>query len=91
VIFKFNTVFDNFIYDNQKRIIGANVKQDNNILSISARLVVDASGMSAVARTKLSNDCKVENFTLSPRDMFYVTLRYVTLKNPQDQIKYTTT
>jgi flavin-dependent dehydrogenase len=91
VTFVFETTFNDFIYNDQKQIIGANVKTNKGNKQISARLVVDASGIPAVARTKLPLNSKVENFALSPRDMFYVTLRYVKLKNPKtDAIKFTT-
>jgi 2-polyprenyl-6-methoxyphenol hydroxylase-like FAD-dependent oxidoreductase len=87
----YGVAFEDFIYDDQQRIIGAKVKQANKHLQINARLVADCSGIPSVARTKLHNDCKVENFTISSRDMFYVVLRYVTLEHPNtDAVKMTT-
>jgi 2-polyprenyl-6-methoxyphenol hydroxylase-like FAD-dependent oxidoreductase len=87
----YDASFEDFIYDNKKRIIGANVKHGNELLQINARLVADCSGIPSVARTKLHNKCKVENFVISSRDMFYVILRYVTLKHPDtDAVKMTT-
>ena len=39
------------------------------------------------ARTALPEDCPVENFVLSDEDMFYVLLRYVKLRHPEDYLE----
>ena len=75
--FRFNTAFRELRYENG-RIAGI-VTTDGE--EIPARLVVDASGISAVVRRSI-NDPYIENFETGPRDKFYVLLKYVKLKDP---------
>lgn len=75
--FRFNTAFRELRYKNG-RIAGI-VTTDGE--EIPARLVVDASGISAVVRRSI-NDPYIENFETGPRDKFYVLLKYVKLKDP---------
>jgi flavin-dependent dehydrogenase len=90
VEFCYNTSFQDFIFDEKKCIVGAVVKHNDKDVEIRTRLVVDCSGIPSVARRKLPNECTVENFEISPRDMFYVILRYVILDNPEkDKIDHT--
>lgn len=53
-------------------------------LTVRARLTADASGIPSVLRTQLPDNMGIENEMLSPRDQFYVVLRYVNLKNPKE-------
>ncbi len=84
--FRFSTAFQDLIYDEQNRIRGI-VTADGE--EIPARLVVDASGISAVVRRKVQ-DPFMENFETGPRDKFYVLLKYVKLKDPNIQITNST-
>ncbi|MDR3215805.1 MAG: FAD-binding protein [Clostridiaceae bacterium] len=83
VEFLYEAAFQNFIYGDDGRINGAEVLIDGEVVKIGARLVADCSGIPAVARRKLKKGVKVEDFEVSPRDKFYVVLRYVRLKNPE--------
>jgi len=75
--FRFSTAFRELRYENG-RIAGV-ITADGE--EIPARLVVDASGISAVVRRSI-NDPYMENFETGPRDKFYVLLKYVRLKDP---------
>ena len=75
--FQFNTAFRKLRYENG-RIAGIVTTAGEEI---PARLVVDASGISAVVRRSI-NDPYIENFETGPRDKFYVLLKYVKLKDP---------
>lgn len=86
VEFRFETAFDRVMYDDQSRICGI-VTADGT--QIPTRLVVDASGISAVVRRSL-NDPYVENFETGPRDKFYVLLKYVELLDKDIKIEAST-
>lgn len=75
--FRFNTAFQSLRYENG-RIAGIITAEGEEF---PARLVVDASGISAVVRRTV-NDPYMENFETGPRDKFYVLLKYVRLKDP---------
>ena len=77
VQFRFNTTFKELLYENG-RICGIRTSDREEIRT---RLVVDASGISAVVRRSI-NDPFIENFETGPRDKFYVLLKYVKLKDP---------
>lgn len=80
--------FVDFIYDENKKIIGAKVKTENGVEETYSKLVADCSGIPSVARTKLSASSVVESFPLTPKDILYVVLYYVTYNdksiNPTD-------
>lgn len=75
--FRFGTAFRELHYENGR--ISGIVTTGGEI--IPARLVVDASGISAVVRRTV-DDPYMENFETGPRDKFYVLLKYVKLKDP---------
>lgn len=75
--FRFGTAFKELRYENG-RIAGIITTEGEEI---PARLVVDASGISAVVRRTV-RDPYMENFETGPRDKFYVLLKYVKLKDP---------
>lgn len=77
VHFRFGTTFRELCYEGG-RICGIRTTDEEKI---RARLVVDASGISAVVRRSI-NDPFIENFETGPRDKFYVLLKYVKLKDP---------
>lgn len=68
------------------RIAGVKYEKDGKEEEIFARVTVDASGMGGVVRTSLPDGYGVENFKLGGNDMFYVILRYVSLKNEKDYL-----
>ncbi|MDR1940101.1 MAG: hypothetical protein LBQ40_04825 [Clostridiales bacterium] len=88
VEFYYNAAFKDFTYASDGKINGAVIDRGGEKTEISARLVADCSGIPSVARRKLKDGCKVENFEISDRDKFYVVLRYVKLKNPDDYVKF---
>ncbi len=73
--------FKDFIYDEQGRIAGAKYETENGVQEISAKLVADCTGIPAAARTKLPDTSFVENFKLTPKDIFYVVLYYAKYKD----------
>lgn len=82
--------FLDFIYDDRGKISGVRVKDKGEEKEIGAKAVVDCSGITAAGRTRLPDNYGVENFSLTDEDMFYVILRYVTLKNPKDYLEGST-
>ncbi|MBQ8814678.1 MAG: NAD(P)/FAD-dependent oxidoreductase [Lachnospiraceae bacterium] len=86
VEFRFGVCFDELLYDDHRRICGIRTTDGEEIY---ARLVVDASGISAVVRRKL-DDPYVENFETGPRDKFYVLLKYVELLDKSIKIEAST-
>lgn len=68
------------------RISGVRYEKEGEEREIFAKTVVDCSGMKAVVRTALPEGYGVENFSLGGNDMFYVVLRYVSLKNEKDYL-----
>ena len=75
--------FLDFVYDDNGKIAGASLQQDGEVREVAAKLVVDASGIVAAARTRLKDGYGVENFRIADNEKFYVILRYVKLKNPE--------
>lgn len=81
--FEYTAAFEDLIFENGK-VCGVTYRTGNEIKQLSAKLIVDCSGISAVARQKLPSGYGVENFALNPQDMFFVTLWYVKLKKQED-------
>jgi len=79
--FRFGTAFQKLRYEDG-RIAGIITTGGEEI---KARMVVDASGISAVVRRSL-RDPYMEAFETGPRDKFYVLLKYVKLKDPNVQV-----
>ncbi len=82
--------FKDFLYDGKGKIAGVRTRYKGREKKIGARLVADCSGMAAVGRTSLPDAYGVENDKLTDEDMFYVILRYVTLKDPKDYLEGST-
>ncbi len=81
--------FKDFIWDeNGNKIIGAKYVTDEGEKEVYTKLIADCTGIPAVARTKLPNTSTVENYKLTPEDIFYVVLYYAVYKdktiNPMD-------
>ena len=89
-VFKFGCAFEDFLFDDKGKICGVKAKQRGREISLGARIVADCSGMAAVGRLKLPDGYGVENTPLTDEDMFYVILRYVTLKDPKDYLEGST-
>lgn len=58
-------------------VTGVTFQHGGKDVSVTARLVVDASGQGAVVRTALPKKIGVETFKLTNRDVFFVRLRYI--------------
>jgi flavin-dependent dehydrogenase len=87
-----NTEYASPVFDGENRLTGAVLCRNGAELRIKTRLTADASGIEAAVRTRLPEDYGVETFVTGPRDQFYVVLRYVKLKNPeQDAVDVTRT
>jgi flavin-dependent dehydrogenase len=81
--FVYEAKFKDFTYGSDGRISGAVISVGGEETAVGARLIADCSGIPAVARRKLKKGAKVEDFEVSPREKFYVVLRYAQLKNPE--------
>lgn len=68
--------FCDFLYDENGKRIGAKYIKDGETVEVEATLVADCTGIPSVARTKLPDNAYVENFRLTPKDIFYVVLYY---------------
>ncbi len=73
----YGAAFDDFIYDDKKRIVGASYITADGKQEVYARLVADCSGIPSAARTKLPDTSVVENHKLTNKDIFFVVLYYV--------------
>ncbi len=83
--FEFGYDFSKFIFENGK-IVGAKFDTENGVEEIRAKVVIDCTGADAKPRTSLPDGFIVENAPLGGNDKFYVILRYVKLKNPEDYV-----
>ena len=73
----YGAAFDDFIFDDNKRIIGASFVTKDGKQEVLARIVADCSGIPSAARTKLPDSSVVENYKLTNKDIFFVVLYYV--------------
>lgn len=73
--------FKDFIRDEKGKIIGATYTTAEGDKQVYAKLIADCTGIPAVARTKLPNTSTVENYKLTPADIFYVVLYYAVYKD----------
>lgn len=69
--------FKSLIYNENGKISGVIYEKDGEEIAASCRLVADCSGIPAVVRRSLPDDYGIEKFELTPKDIFYVTLRYI--------------
>lgn len=77
----YGATFCDLLYNEKGAVIGAVYEKENEKFSVNAKIVADCSGIPSVARTKLPDTSLVENFKLTPRDIFYVVLYYVKYKD----------
>lgn len=82
-VIRFETPFEDFLLEND-RIAGVKFTGGE----VHAEIVADCSGIPAVGRTKLPASANVENFVLSPEDMFFVILWYVHYKEKHEPVNY---
>jgi len=86
VHFRFSTAFASVLWDDRNRICGIVTENGEQL---RARLVVDASGISAVVRRSI-RDPFIEPFETGSRDKFYVLLKYVELLDKSIKIEAST-
>lgn len=79
--------FKKLCFDDSGKVCGAVYEKDGEEVEVRARLVADCSGIPSVGRRSLPDSSLVENFSVGPEEMFYVTLRYVNYPNESDHIK----
>lgn len=72
----YGAAFKDFIFDEKGKIIGAKYETSKGEKEIYTQLVADCTGIPSAARTKLPRSSFVENFKLTPKDIFYVVLYY---------------
>jgi flavin-dependent dehydrogenase len=83
VKFEFSTNFKEPIIQDH-HLVGAKVIQQNTLKEFYGKLIVDATGSSAVVRTSLPDDFGVENFKIADDEKMYVIQRVIQWKNPED-------
>ncbi len=83
VQFEFSCRFKELIFENE-RIIGAMVEKEKNIHEISARLVIDASGIASAVRTTLPSDYGVDTWKYDSTNRFFVILHYIKWLKPDE-------
>ncbi len=81
----YGAAFVDFLYTDGK-ISGLLYEQEGKQRQVGCRLVADCSGIPSAARRKLPAGYGVENFEITPAEMFYVTLRYVKYQNEADYV-----
>ena len=80
--FIYGASFTDFVKDEWGRVSGVKYKTSEGEFEAEAKLVADCSGIPAVARTKMPDDSTVENYRLTPSDIFYVVIYYVVYDSP---------
>lgn len=84
---EYGASFEQLILDEYDRVCGAVYRKDGENVEVRAKLVADCSGIPSVARRALPDGCIVENFEITPEEMFYVILRYAHYFDPKDYVK----
>lgn len=69
--------FSGIIYNDKGKITGVNYLRNGKRESAYAKIVCDCTGIPSAVRTVLPDNYGVENFRITPRDMFYVIIYYV--------------
>ncbi|MHA1784943.1 MAG: NAD(P)/FAD-dependent oxidoreductase [Candidatus Helarchaeota archaeon] len=83
VKFIFKCKFIDVLFENGK-MTGVIAEKGGKKIKLRARIIIDASGTSAVVRTNLPPEHGVETFKLGQDDVLYVVLRYIRWKNVND-------
>jgi electron-transferring-flavoprotein dehydrogenase len=88
----FDTKFSEPVFDSRGKLAGAILNRPDGALRVQARLCADASGFSAALRTSLPENYGVETFKIDQRNLSYLILHYVKLKDPdKDAVNSVTT
>ncbi len=82
----YDASFERLILDENHHVCGAVYSHDGKQHEVRSKLVADCSGIPSVARRALPDDCPVENFEITPEEMFYVILRYADYRNEKDYV-----
>lgn len=77
--------FKSLTYNENGKINGVVYEKDGEEITVSCRLVADCSGIPAVVRRSLPDDYGIEKFELTPKDIFYVTLRYIDFEEKRQE------
>lgn len=85
----YGAAFIGFLFDDEGRICGAKYRTADGECGAFASIVADCSGIPSVARTALPDGINAENFVISPRDLFYVILRYVRYPDGHEKVIHT--
>lgn len=85
----YGAAFGGFLFDDEGRICGAKYRTADGECGAFASIVADCSGIPSVARTALPDGISAENFVISPRDLFYVILRYVRYPDGHEKVIHT--
>ncbi len=85
----YEAAFSDFIYNEDGKIIGAKYLTETGEHEAYAKIVADCTGIPSAARRKLPDGYGVENFEITPRDMFYVIIYYVRYPETHEKIIHT--
>ena len=80
---KFSCEFKKCIFE-ENQLVGLIAEKEGVNVEYRAKMIIDASGKSAVIRTSLPEDYGIETFKLGPNDVMYVLLQYIKWKNPDE-------
>lgn len=86
---EYEAEFKDFIIKNNK-IRGIKYKTPTEEKEVLGKVIIDASGINAVGRTRLSKDSFVENTPISESDMFFVILNYIKFKDKNQTLTAST-
>ncbi len=81
--------FKGFIYNGMGQITGVKYENAGRLHGALASIVADCTGIPSAARTALPNGYGVENFKITPRDMFYVIIKYVLYPEAHEKVIHT--
>lgn len=83
VTFQFNSSFKEII-SKEKMVTGICVEIDGAKKEIMGKLIVDATGTSAIVRSSLPDEIGVEKFKIEDEDKMYVIQRVIQWNNPDE-------
>ncbi len=83
VEFQFNSSFKDVI-SSEEMVTGIRVESDGEIKELFGKLVVDATGTSAIVRRALPDDIGVEKFKIEDEDKMYVIQRVIQWNNTDE-------
>ncbi|MFX0072953.1 MAG: NAD(P)/FAD-dependent oxidoreductase [Candidatus Hermodarchaeota archaeon] len=83
VNFQFSSQFKSNIFQD-KKLIGIIIEKDGNEMELYGRVIVDASGTSAVVRRSLPNEYGVETFKIEDDEKMYVIQRVIRWQKPDE-------